>query len=168
MADHVTIRETTAADARAVQSVADASRHAAYDAILGVETVDDIVTNWYDPDRVVADDVAPDDRPFFVAVVDDEVVGYVEGVPDGDDPELAHLYRIYVHPDHWGVGVGRNLLDRLETAFSGRGFERLRLSVFAENDVGVQFYESVGFDRVDATRDEQFGVDRYEYAKRLP
>ncbi|WP_368407843.1 GNAT family N-acetyltransferase [Haloarchaeobius salinus] len=36
------------------------------------------------------------------ATADGAVVGYVEGVPDNEAENVAHLYRIYVHPDHWG------------------------------------------------------------------
>ncbi|MFD1647412.1 GNAT family N-acetyltransferase [Haloarchaeobius litoreus] len=161
-----TVREATTDDARAVQRVADAACHAVYDDILGPEEVDEVVASWYDPERLVHDDVEPDERPFFVTAVDDDVVGYVEGVPDDED-DVADLYRIYVHPDHWGAGLGRALLDRLERAFRDRGFERLRVSVFAENDVGVRFYESVGFDDRRTTTDERFGTERYVYEKRL-
>ena len=167
MTDSLTVREATADDVRAVQHVADAACHAVYDDILGPDVVDDIVANWYAPERLVADDVEPDERPFFVAAIAETVVGYVEGVPDDDEPDVAHLYRIYVHPDHWGEGVGRALLDRLEGAFRDRGSERLRVSVFAENDVGVRFYESVGFGDRRTTTDEQFETERYEYGKRL-
>ncbi|MFC4408802.1 GNAT family N-acetyltransferase [Haloarchaeobius iranensis] len=165
MHDSLSVRGAGGDDARAVQRVADAACHAVYDDILGPGVVDDIIVNWYDPDRLVADDIEPDARPFLVAAVDDAVVGFVEGVPDDDEADVAHLYRIYVHPDYWGDGVGRALLDRLEAVFRDRGFDRLRVSVFAENDVGVRFYESVGFgDRRTAT-DEQFDTERYEYEK---
>ncbi|WP_440988919.1 N-acetyltransferase family protein [Haloarchaeobius baliensis] len=167
MTDPLSVRAATADDARAVQRVADASCHAVYDDILGPDAVDDIVANWYDPERLVADDVEPDERPFFVAAVDGAVVGYVEGVPDADDENVAHLYRIYVHPDHWGDGVGSALLDRLETAFRDRGFDHLCVSVFAENETGVGFYESVGFGERRTTTDEQFETERFEYEKPL-
>ncbi|WP_267640629.1 GNAT family N-acetyltransferase [Haloarchaeobius amylolyticus] len=165
MSDPVTLRETTEADARAVQRVADAACHAVYDDILGEGVTDDIVRNWYDPERLVADDIEPEGRPFFVAAVDGTVVGFAEGIRE--DARTADLYRIYVHPDHWGDGVGSALLDRLERHFADAGVERLFVSVLADNDVGVAFYESVGFEHVETTTDEQFDVPRAEYVKDL-
>lgn len=161
------IRPAETDDVHAVQRVARDSWHAVYDSALGAETVDETVDSWYDPDRLVTDDVEPGDRPFFVAVDDGTVVGFAEAVPDDTDDRVAHLYRIYVDPDHWGQGVGGSLLDRVETVLEARGFERLRLSVLAENDVGIGFYEANGFDRVSTTHDDDLGVDEHEYAKDL-
>ncbi|MFC7046016.1 hypothetical protein ACFQH6_11850 [Halobacteriaceae archaeon GCM10025711] len=48
-------------DAEAIQRVARDSWHAAYDAVLGAERVDETVSSWYDPERLVADDIERDD-----------------------------------------------------------------------------------------------------------
>lgn len=167
MTDAATIRPATEDDAEAIQRVARVSWHAAYDSIIGPEAVEETIDSWYDQERVVADDVHPDDRPFFVAEEDETLVGFVEGVPDEADERTFHLYRIYVAPDHWGQGVGGSLLDHLERHLQDDGIEQLRLSVHAENEVGVQFYETKGFERVTTTADKAFGGDQHEYAKKL-
>lgn len=161
-----TIREAAVRDADAIQRVAREAWHATYDELLGPETVAVLVDDWFAPGRVVADDVQPPERPLFVALADDEVVGFVEATP-GEDDGSFHLYRIYVRPDRWGEGIGTRLLDRIETAVGDRGGERLQLSVFAANEVGVGFYESRGFERVGSERDERFGRERYAYVKHL-
>ena len=128
MTDEGSIRPATAADAEAIQRVARDSWHAAYDEQLGEDRVEAVVSSWFDPERVVADDVEPDERPLFVATVDGSVVGFVEAVPDDEDDRLAQLYRIYVHSGYWGRGIGGSLLDRIESVLRERGFDRLRLS----------------------------------------
>jgi ribosomal protein S18 acetylase RimI-like enzyme len=163
----VTLRPATASDTGAIRAVARASWHAAYDPVLGADRVDDVVDSWYDPERLVTDDVEPDERPLFVADDGGTVVGFAEAVPDDEDDDTAHLYRIYVHPDAWGGGIGGSLLDRIERVLRERGFEWLTLSVMAENDVGVRFYESKGFDRTATTRNERLGIREYEYGKPL-
>ena len=173
MGDDATIRSAERTDVEAVQRVARAAWHAAYDDVLGPDRVDETVDSWYDPERLVEDDVADPARAFVVATVDDSIVGFAEAVPDAetstdeDDPDedLVHLYRLYVTPDHWGEGVGTALLEHVETVFADRGFTELTLTVMAANEVGVGFYESRGFERVDAFHDDQLDIEEYEYRK---
>jgi len=167
MTGSIEIRSATREDAPAIQTVARESWHAAYDAKLGSDRVDETVSSWYDPERVVSDDIEPTDRPVFVAKAQRSIVGFVEAIPDDTDENLAHLYRIYVTPDYWGNGVGTALLERIESTLRSRGFEQLNLSVMAANDVGVQFYESRGFERTATTQNEQLDIQEYEYRKAL-
>jgi ribosomal protein S18 acetylase RimI-like enzyme len=160
------VREATAADADAVQSVARASWHATYDDLMGESTVESFVDQWFDPQTVVEDDIEPPERELFVAEVDDAVSGFAETVP-GDSTGVFHLYRIYVAPDAQGEGVGTALLERAETTAEAGGAAEFRVSVVAPNEDGVGFYEAKGFERVATVRDEQFDCDRYEYAKEL-
>lgn len=163
----VSIRPAAADGARAIQRVARDSWQAAYDTVLEANRIDETIDEWCDPERLVVDDIEQPERPVSVATIDNEVVGFVEAVPDENGDELAHLYRIYVAPGQWGRGIGGSLLDRVEAVLDERGFSRLRLSVLARNDVGVNFYESSGFRRTATTHDEHFGVQQYEYEKRL-
>ncbi len=166
MADSHQVRPATTDDARAIQRVARESWHAAYDSLLGEAVVSSTVDAWFDPDRLVADDVRPDERPLFVADGADGLVGFAEAVP-GDDEDVYHLYRIYVTPSAWGTGIGTSLLERVEAAARERGARRLRLSVLAENDDAVAFYEARGFERVGESYDEQFDARRFAYAKNI-
>ncbi|PSQ24209.1 N-acetyltransferase [Halobacteriales archaeon QS_9_67_17] len=161
------VRKAGADDVSAIRRVARNAWHAAYDHILGADRVDEIVDSWYDPERLLADDIEPDERPMLVATVDGVTVGFAEAAPDESDGGLAHLYRIYVDPDHWQQGIGSSLLDRIEVILRERGFDRLQLSVLAENDVGISFYESCGFHRNGESENDQLGVREYQYLKQL-
>lgn len=163
----VSIRAGTAEDARAIQQVAREAWHAAYDAVLGADMVEEKVDSWYDPERLITDDITPPERSIFVATIEGCLVGFIEAVPDPVDEELAHLYRIYVAPDYWGQGIGSALLAHIETLLDDRGFDRLELSVMAENDVGVSFYEDRGFQCTETTYNDQLGIEEYEYRKEL-
>ncbi|MHB9288668.1 N-acetyltransferase family protein [Halobacteriales archaeon Cl-PHB] len=166
MTESLQVRPATAADAPAIQRVARRSWHAAYDDIIGTETVATTVETWFAPEKVVSDDVEPDERPLFVAEAGEGVVGFAEAVPD-DDPATYHLYRIYVDPDAWGEGVGTALFDRVEATVRERGATRLELSVFAANGGAIAFYEARGCRRVDEVYDDQFDAPRYTYEKQL-
>ncbi|WP_207586884.1 GNAT family N-acetyltransferase [Halomontanus rarus] len=105
-----------------------------------------------------------------------ELVGFVHVVPgsDGHGRTVASLVRLYVHPGCWGKGTGTALLERaidgLETDGDGdANYERLELEVFADNEVGVRFYESRGFERT-GEHEERFAGDTqpvYTYERSL-
>jgi len=166
-ADATTVRPARPDDAEAVVAVATASWHAAYDEFLGPETVAATVEDWYDTERLAA---SADDEQFAFPVAErgGAVVGFAFAGPDRDG-DVAILHRLYVHPDHWRAGIGGGLLGWTSVRLRERGCERLRLAVFAANDVGVGFYECEGFDRV-AERAEQFDGEthrEYVYEKSL-
>lgn len=162
------------ADRTGVQRVARAGWHAVYDDIIGADRVDATIDSWYDEDALSVD-VERASRPFFVAIADDRVVGFVEGAPpdhsdqdsESGPPDTYELYRIYVHPEHWEEGIGTRLLDRLVSDLDERGVDQLRLSVLADNERAVDFYEERGFDRVATSRDEEFDAERYTYVRTL-
>lgn len=167
MTPELSIRPASPADAASIQQIARKAWHAAYEGTIDSNQIDATVDSWYAPERLMADDIDQPDRPFFVATIDGEITGFVEAVPDDAEPDLAHLYRIYVAPEHWQEGIGRSLLERTVDVLRERDFDRLVLSVFADNDVGVAFYESMGFERIATTYSERFGARQYQYEKHL-
>jgi GNAT superfamily N-acetyltransferase len=94
-------------------------------------------------------------------------VDFVHVAPVPDEGNVALLVRIYVRPNEWGSDLGTRLLDRVERRLRDGGVERLRLSAFADNEVGVGFYESREFQRIEEREAEEFGVAEYVYEKAL-
>lgn len=158
------VRPAEPADAEAIRRIAREAWHAAYDEFLGAETVEERIEAWYDPADLRESAAAPEEA-FYVAERE-RILGFVHLVPDGDEPGLFHLARIYVRPGEWGEGVGTALLEAGVEAVRAAGGERIRLAVFAANEVGVAFYESRGFERVE-TRESGLGegVEEYVYER---
>jgi ribosomal protein S18 acetylase RimI-like enzyme len=163
----VRVRPMEPADAPAVERVARASWHAAYDDILGEGVVERAVDDWYDLEGL-GESAANEDHLFLVAVAGGELAGFAHAGPNPEDGTW-YLFRIYVRPDRWGEGVGTALLDRLERELGDRGVSSYRLAVLADNEVGVSFYETRGFDRVGTDTAELAGVEapEYHYRKEL-
>ncbi|MGQ3411132.1 GNAT family N-acetyltransferase [Natrinema sp. LN54] len=172
------VRRATVDDVWAVHEVARQSWHAAYDDVLGPETVDAVVDEWYaigDLESSITEASGRDDAAFLVAedspatdpAFETDYDGFAHAVPWPEDPSVAFLARLYVRPDGWNEGTGTALLEGLETELSA-GFDRLRLAVLAANEVGISFYESRGFDRI-GTRpsDLAAGLEEHVYEKRL-
>jgi ribosomal protein S18 acetylase RimI-like enzyme len=156
------VRPATPDDAVAIERVARAGWHAAYDDILGAALVDERVDEWYDIDALRAVP-ARVDHALFVADEGD-VVGFAHAgpAPEGDG---YVLYRLYVLPDHWRRGIGTALLAAVADTIR-EATDRLRLTVYADNEVGVRFYEARGFERVGSTEDEH-GNEEVHYETRL-
>ncbi|MBP1986461.1 GNAT family N-acetyltransferase [Halolamina salifodinae] len=163
------IRDARPADAAAVAAVARGSWHAAYDDLLGPETVDETVDAWYDIESLregISEAVADPGRCFFVAESDDGdgVAGFAnaggardwESDPDGPD---AFFSRLYVVPDHWGEGIGTRLSRAVARHLRDQGHERVWLEVFAANERGRAFYESLGFERIGSVTETFGGTD---------
>lgn len=161
------IRQSELEDAEAIQRVSRASWHSAYDAILGEGTVDNVIDEWYEIDRLRTD---IERSIFYVAELDSEVVGFANAGPNPEYEEgTFELFRIYVLPEHWNHGIGGQLLEFVCADVKEEGGSSLRLAVLAENDVGVGFYESHGFERLEEGNIELDGkpYKEFVYAKQL-
>jgi ribosomal protein S18 acetylase RimI-like enzyme len=86
----------------------------------------------------------------------------------GDDPlgcvalhaistDVGELKRVYVKPDARGRGVGRRLTERAILEARARGYSRLRLGTQNTAIPAQRLYESLGFRRIDAYREGDFG-----------
>ncbi len=157
-------------DATAIREIARKSWHAAYDPILGAETVTETIDQWYALEALeasITEARAREDAVFLIASEADEPLGFAHAGPHRERPAVASLNRLYVRPDRWNEGIGTALLERVQDSLRG-AYDRLYLAVLADNEVGVSFYESTGFERV-ATQDSDLKpeVEEYVYEKPL-
>ncbi|MXV63059.1 GNAT family N-acetyltransferase [Natronorubrum sp. JWXQ-INN-674] len=171
------VRQATVDDVWAVHETARESWHAAYDEILGPETVDDIVDDWYaigDIESSITDAIGREDVAFLVAEpatttepgeLERECCGFAHVVPWPENPAVGYLARLYVSPPAWREGTGTALLEAL-TARLDDSFDRVRLAVLTDNDIGISFAESTGFEHVE-TRATGLadGLEEYVYEK---
>ena len=88
----------------------------------------------------------------------------VEGEPAGVaalkpvDAEVCELKRMYVHPGHRGLGLGRLLLDRAVDEARALGYRSARLETFDFMHTAQSLYRSSGFVET-APYDEAEGAD---------
>jgi GNAT superfamily N-acetyltransferase len=60
----------------------------------------------------------------------------------------AHVEQVSVHPDHARHGVGRRLIDHVDTWSSARGLAALTLTTFRHVPWNGPYYERLGFQLV--------------------
>ncbi|WP_210649063.1 GNAT family N-acetyltransferase [Nocardioides sp. SYSU D00065] len=61
------------------------------------------------------------------------------------------MWKLYVHPDHQGLGIGSRLLGQVEALVEG---DELWLEVVDGNDPAFDFYRSHGFEEVERISDD--------------
>ena len=87
-----------------------------------------------------------DNVTFLAAFVDAEVVGCgaVKRMPGG----YGEIKRMYVEPNARGLGVGRTLLEALESSLLADGIEVARLETGVRQPEALALYERCGYMRV--------------------
>ena len=116
--------------------------------------------------------VAQERRP-WIAESDGRVVGFVSHGPsrDGGSPTIGEIYAIYVAPECWDRGVGRNLLSHGMRDLLAHGYDEATLWVLAGNQRARAFYEAAGWqadggERLDEIGGQQLAEVRYRRSLR--
>lgn len=156
------IRTAKGTDASDIAAAARSSLVESYSHFVDEDTIDEMVEQWYAPERVR--DLLDDDHTLVdVAVRDDQVVGFAQGEIVETDPMVGEIHWLHVIPPERGRGLGLQLLGRLQETFRDRGASILRGLVLEENEVGTAFYEEHGFEPV-GTGEVEVNGDQFDEA----
>lgn len=111
--------------------------------------------------RIVADyanDPDPGREMAWIAEVDGRRVGCVFCV-GGDEPSMAKLRILLVHPDARGHGLGRRLVDTCLAFARNAGYGEMRLWTNHPLVAARRIYLDCGFTLVEEEPHHSFGVD---------
>ncbi|MGY5051272.1 N-acetyltransferase family protein [Streptomyces sp. 900105755] len=97
--------------------------------------------------------LADPDTFFFVAKsTEGDSIGLAAGMSGRQDggtgltiPGLCHISMVAVRPEHWGKGVGRQLLQALLSHGRDHGYDRFQLFTHDDNARAQRLYEGIGF-----------------------
>jgi GNAT superfamily N-acetyltransferase len=152
------VRKAQVGDAPNIAKVHVQSWHETYrgimpDAVLDSQSVEQRQAMW---ERVIPEKLAV--KPLFVAVHDNEIVGFaaggaVQGEYEGYDSEL---YAIYALKAVHGQGIGRKLMAHLAQNLHELGYKALMLWV-AKGNPTAGFYAHMG-GKPFAEKSETFGA----------
>ncbi|MEM1982566.1 MAG: ribosomal protein S18-alanine N-acetyltransferase [Sulfolobales archaeon] len=103
---------------------------------------------------------------FLVCEYRGNVIGYVSAAIDRDGS--GHIISIAVDPEYRGRGVGRLLMEAVESKCSKDGINRFKLEVAVSNLVAIKMYSSLGY-RVSGVMKNYYpdGEDAYLMIKDL-
>lgn len=97
----------------------------------------------------------------LVATIDGNARGFVCFGPcrDTDAPASeSEIWAIYVDPESWSSGVGRELWLHAKSAIREQGYKTCSLWVFPQNPRAIRFYQAAGF-VPDGSREKAFELD---------
>ncbi|HEV2310935.1 MAG TPA: GNAT family N-acetyltransferase [Acidimicrobiia bacterium] len=96
-----------------------------------------------DPDRLDAPQLAAPHGTFLVAWLGADAIG-CGGLRRADEG-IGEIKRMYVRPAWRGHGIGRRLLDAIETRARTLGYERLILETGTRQPEAIGLYTSAGY-----------------------
>jgi len=169
--DLVHLRRGREGDARGIAEVhvrtwQDAYRDLLPASFLNALSVDNRERMWRDELSVTHTDHAP-----WVAECGGRIIGFVSaGASRSEDarPREGEIYAIYVLPECWARGVGRNLLAHAERDLISHGYTEAILWCLADNVRSRAFYELAGWRLDGGTLTRTFaGVDVEEVRYRI-
>jgi len=119
---------------------------------VDAETVADVI----DSEGVLLRHNVVESRIFFVACVDDDVVGWVH-LKHPETKKLSHTAELTVGVlvQYRGQGIGAHLLERGTEWAADQGFEKLYNSVPSTNRDAIDFLEAHGWE-VEAVREDHY------------
>ena len=164
------LRLATAADADAIGRIQVETWTTAYAGLLPQETIDAFDVSARQ--AIWREGLERTPRPgsaTYVAIVEDEVVGFATVGASHSEDGTGELYAIYVDPSNWGHGAGRALIERAETSLRESGFPKALLWVLRGNERAERFYRAAGWEHDGEKEDDFQGamVTELRYRKRL-
>jgi GNAT superfamily N-acetyltransferase len=165
-----TVRQATSADADAIGRVQVETWRTAYAGLLPQETI--AAFDVGARQAMWREGLGRTPRPgsaTFVAVVEDEIVGFATVGGSHSEDGTGEVYAIYVDPARWGHGAGRALIERAEVSLRESGFQKALLWALKGNERAERFYRAAGWERDGEKEDDFQGatVTELRYRKRL-
>ncbi len=141
----VFVRTATKRDLPAIRALLVEAWHTTYDAILGLEAVNEITENWHSIEALERRLSVPASE--FIVADDGEIF---HGMAFANQAEkTVHLHQLYILPTSKGRGIGTELMQEIFFCFDSA--ETISLEVHPENTGAIGFYKAGGFAQIGTT-----------------
>jgi GNAT superfamily N-acetyltransferase len=132
------VREAERDDVAAICRFGEAHIRPHYAPLIGAEAADEQVRRWWNETHVGG---AVAEGQVVVAEADGQILGVGQRGRSGGDHVV---YKLYVHPEHRGRGLGPQLLAAITRQLPADA-DRLCIEHFVANERAGAFYEREGF-----------------------
>lgn len=147
--ENITIKSVSVADYKTIQAIAKQTFHETFADSNSEENMQKYLSESFSDEKIIGE-LENIDSIFFIAEVDNQVLGYLKlntgnAQTELQDSEALEIERIYVLRAHHGKKVGQLLYEKaVETAVS-KAKNTIWLGVWEENKRARRFYEKNGF-----------------------
>ncbi len=111
-------------------------------AVIAIWEACRMIVPWNDPHKDIARKLQVNPELFLVAELNGRIAGTVMGGYEGHRGWINYLA---VAPDCQGRGVGRALMETIETKLLALGCPKINLQVRKSNTAVIQFYGHLGY-----------------------
>jgi GNAT superfamily N-acetyltransferase len=140
----VIIRRAVPGDASGIARVCAEGWRDTYQDIYAPEEIEKVIADYYTPERITAEIIAPEGWDgWIVAVERAKVIG--AGGGGMTDQGISEIFVLYLDPSRRGEGIGSLLLDAITEQQRAQGAREQWVSVEPENKKGLPFYLARGF-----------------------
>jgi L-amino acid N-acyltransferase YncA len=133
------------------------------DAVLNTTAIWSWHTSDLESRRALLKDRNARKYPFFVALLDTEVIGYASFGDFRPWEGYSHTveHAIYVHRHHHGKGVGKQLMPLLVDAAKSLGKHVMIAGIEASNAGSIHFHKGFGFVETGRLKEVGWKFDRW-------
>lgn len=135
------VRTASERDLETIKGLLAETWHATYDAIYGVDRVNEITGEWHSLASLKARLVQPNSE--FLVADDGKQIAGMAFAAAGEGGKVVTLRQLYVRPANQRSGIGRLLLEEIEQCFPEA--RTLRLEAEEANGAAAAFYLANGF-----------------------
>ena len=163
----IKIIAATANDYQTIQNIARQTWPIAYGEILSKAQLDFMLDAFYNEDAL-KDSVLNKGHYFVLAKEGEKTLGFSSYEHHYNQKQQTKIHKIYILPDTQGKGIGKKLIDFIETVAKENDSNALSLNVNRFNKA-LHFYEKLGFEIVEEVNIElEHGYLMEDYVMEKP
>ncbi|MFN8375788.1 MAG: GNAT family N-acetyltransferase [Anaerolineae bacterium] len=151
----ITIRKANLEDIPQIRAVGSASWRATYTGIFPDEFIENALAQWWS-EAIFQQSIPHSAACNLVAELDGHIVGTLLGTVNPGEEAQVHLFKLYIHPDYFGQGIGKQLWQTYLQHLAP-GVKRVDLDVEPQNARAIQFYKRLSFQETGINEVEAFG-----------
>lgn len=139
----ITLRLATLSDIPLIQEVAESTWPISYREIISPEQIRYMLDKMYNSTKI-GEAITDPEQAFWLAEENGKVLGFC-GIEHGySEQTVTRIHKLYILPDTQGSGLGKILMNHVESEAKKHGSTKLHLNVNKQNKA-VGFYQKHGF-----------------------
>ena len=82
----------------------------------------------------------------YVAVIEKKIIGFIASNINNDDRKKAYIRELWLRPEHYRKGIGRQLVKLIEGLYKKKGVKLIRL-VTKKKAQAFKFYKKIKYNQ---------------------